>query len=143
SNRFQLAVEIAEARPSKPPAVSSAGSARSTTWLEMPLRAAARASVMPTRPPPRIRRSRLSAISHCPRANETMRASSMPLLKALCAVVGGPLALPSSAQLAVAGTGRRHLAAELMADGPPVPGETLALAIKFTAEAGGHGYWAN
>src|SRR5690606_34037168 len=116
--------------------------------LEMPLRAAARASVMPTRPPPRIRRSRLSAISHCPRAFETMRASSMPLLKALFALLVLTLALPSSAQLAVpgtgsgtgTGTGTRHLAAELIADGPPVPGETLTLAIKFTPEPGWHGY---
>ena len=72
-----------------------------------------------------------------------MRASSMPLLKALFALLVLTLALPSSAQLAVPGTGTRHLAAELIADGPPVPGETLALAIKFTPEPGWHGYWAN
>src|SRR5690606_33858883 len=141
-NRFQLAVEIAEARPSKPSAVSSAGSARSTTWLEIPLRAAARASVMPTRPPPRIRRSRLSDMGHCPRAFATMRASSIPLLKALIALLALALALPSSAQLAAPAT-TRHLAAELIADGPPVPGETLTLAIKFTPDPGWHGYWAN
>ena len=76
-NRFQLAVEMAEARPSKPSAVSSAGSARSTTWLEIPLRAAASASVIPTRPPPNIRRSRrrsaggfdLSLIAYAPRCS--------------------------------------------------------------------------
>ncbi|HLV08072.1 MAG TPA: protein-disulfide reductase DsbD domain-containing protein [Croceibacterium sp.] len=67
----------------------------------------------------------------------------MPLLKALFALLVLTLALPSSAQLAVPGTGTRHLAAELIADGPPVPGETLALAIKFTPEPGWHGYWAN
>lgn len=72
-----------------------------------------------------------------------MRASSMPLLKALFALLVLTLALPSSAQLAVPGTGTRHLAAELIADGPPVPGETLTLAIKFTPEPGWHGYWAN
>src|SRR5690554_2415056 len=142
SNRFQLAVEMAEARPSKPSAVSSAGSARSTTWLEMPLRAAASASVMPTRPPPRIRRSRLSAMRQCPRANAAMRASSIPLLKALFALLALALALPSSAQLAAPST-TRHLAAELISDGPPVPGETLTLAIKFTPDPGWHGYWAN
>src|SRR5690606_23739032 len=103
----------------------------------------ARASVMPTRPPPRIRRSRLSAMGQCPRAIATMRASSMPLLKALFALLVLALALPSSAQLAVSGTGTRHLAAELIADGPPVPGETLTLAIKFTPDPGWHGYWAN
>src|SRR5690606_35304209 len=63
--------------------------------------------------------------------------------KALFALLVLTLALPSSAQLAVPGTGTRHLAAELIADGPPVPGETLALAIKFTPEPGWHGYWAN
>ncbi len=72
-----------------------------------------------------------------------MRASSMPLLKALFALLVLTLALPSSAQLAVPGSGTRHLAAELIADGPPVPGETLTLAIKFTPDPGWHGYWAN
>ena len=38
------------------------GSARSTTWLVIPVFAAASASVMPTSPPPRITRSRLSLI---------------------------------------------------------------------------------
>lgn len=72
-----------------------------------------------------------------------MRASSIPLLKALIALLALALALPSSAQLTVPATGTRHLAAELIADGPPVPGETLTLAIKFTPDPGWHGYWAN
>ena len=71
-----------------------------------------------------------------------MRASSIPLLKALFALLALALALPSSAQLAAPST-TRHLAAELIADGPPVPGETLTLAIKFTPDPGWHGYWAN
>jgi len=72
-----------------------------------------------------------------------MRASTIPLLKALFALFALALALPSSAQLAASGTGSRHLAAELIADGPPVPGETLTLAIKFTPDPGWHGYWSN
>ena len=71
-----------------------------------------------------------------------MRASTMPLLKALFALLALALALPSSAQLAAPAT-TRHLAAELIADGPPVPGETLMLAIKFTPDPGWHGYWSN
>src|SRR5690606_27967370 len=154
SNRFQLAVEMAEARPSKPSAVSSAGSARSTTWLDRPWRAAASARVMPTRPPPRIRRSRLSLMTATRRAWITMRASTIPslrggprallatLLMPLLALIALASALPSSAQLPVP-AGRNHIAAELIAAGPVVPGEPLELALLFRPEPGWHGYWKN
>ncbi len=36
-----------------------------------------------------------------------------------------------------------HIAAELIAEGPAVPGETLTLALLFRPEPGWHGYWAN
>ena len=71
-----------------------------------------------------------------------MRASTMPLLKALLALFALGLALPSSAQLQTPATDR-HLAAELIAEGPAVPGETLTLALRFTPDPGWHGYWSN
>jgi len=71
-----------------------------------------------------------------------MRASTIPVLKALFALLALTLALPSSAQLQPPAP-PRHLAAELIAEGPAVPGETLTLALKFTPDPGWHGYWAN
>jgi DsbC/DsbD-like thiol-disulfide interchange protein len=71
-----------------------------------------------------------------------MRASTLPLLRALFALLALALALPSSAQLPSAGN-TRHLAAELIAEGPARPGETLTLALRFTPEPGWHGYWKN
>jgi DsbC/DsbD-like thiol-disulfide interchange protein/cytochrome c biogenesis protein CcdA len=71
-----------------------------------------------------------------------MRASTMPVLKALFALLALTLALPSSAQLQPPAP-PRHLAAELIAEGPAVPGETLTLALKFTPDPGWHGYWTN
>src|SRR6478609_9177511 len=139
-SRFQLAVEIAEARPSKPSAVSSAGSARSTTWLDKPFFAAASASVMPTRPPPRIRRSRLSLIRCRPRCCGTMRASTMTFLKALFVLLAVAFAAPSQAQLAVPAHDN-NIAAELVAAGPLVPGQPLELALLFRPKPGWHGYW--
>ena len=67
----------------------------------------------------------------------TMRASMMPLLRALFALLALALAVPSSAQLQPPPTTlqppvKRHLAAELIAEGPAIPGETLTLALKFT-----------
>ena len=72
----------------------------------------------------------------------------MPLLRALFALLALTLALPSSAQLqpspaALQPPVARHLAAELIAEGPARPGETLTLAIRFTPEPGWHGYWSN
>jgi len=72
----------------------------------------------------------------------TMRASTMPLLRALFALLALTLALPSSAQLQPPQPAR-HLAAELIAEGPAAPGETLTLALKFTPDPGWHGYWSN
>ena len=66
----------------------------------------------------------------------------MPLLRALFALLALALAWPASAQLAAPGT-TRHLAAELIAEGPAVPGETLTVALRFTPEPGWHGYWSN
>jgi DsbC/DsbD-like thiol-disulfide interchange protein/cytochrome c biogenesis protein CcdA len=77
-----------------------------------------------------------------------MRASTMPLLRALLALLALTLALPSSAQLQPPPTTlqppvARHLAAELIAEGPAIPGETLILAIRFKPDPGWHGYWSN
>jgi DsbC/DsbD-like thiol-disulfide interchange protein/cytochrome c biogenesis protein CcdA len=77
-----------------------------------------------------------------------MRASMMPLLKALLALFALALALPALAQLqpppvTLQPPVKRHLAAELIAGGPAIPGETLTLALKFTPDPGWHGYWSN
>ena len=72
-----------------------------------------------------------------------MRASTMPLLKALLALLALALALPSSAQSAGA---RGHAATSPPSWSPkgrPIPGETLTLALRFTPEPGWHGYWSN
>ncbi len=71
-----------------------------------------------------------------------MRASTIPLLRALFSLLVLICALPAAAQLQRPAS-TQHLAAELIADGPAVPGETLTLAIRFTPEPGWHGYWAN
>jgi DsbC/DsbD-like thiol-disulfide interchange protein/cytochrome c biogenesis protein CcdA len=67
-----------------------------------------------------------------------MRASTIRLVQALVALL--MLALPAVAQVPA---GKNHIAAELVAEGPAVPGETLDLALHFTPEAGWHGYWSN
>lgn len=71
-----------------------------------------------------------------------MRASTLTSIKALLLLLALILAAPSHAQLA-APSGTRHLAAELVADGPARPGETLTLALHFRPEPGWHGYWSN
>jgi DsbC/DsbD-like thiol-disulfide interchange protein/cytochrome c biogenesis protein CcdA len=71
-----------------------------------------------------------------------MRASTIPVVKALLTLLALALALPSAAQLAVPAKDN-HIAAELVANGPPVPGEPLELALLFRAEPGWHGYWKN
>ncbi|MGN3974102.1 protein-disulfide reductase DsbD family protein [Tsuneonella sp. SYSU-LHT278] len=67
-----------------------------------------------------------------------MRARTMPLLAAicvlLCALVPG---------LAFAQDRPTHIAAELVAEGPAIPGKPLTLAIRFDPEPGWHGYWKN
>ena len=47
------------------------------------------------------------------------------------------LSAPAAAQTV------NHLAAELIAEGPAEPGETLMLALQFRPEPGWHGYWSN
>jgi DsbC/DsbD-like thiol-disulfide interchange protein/cytochrome c biogenesis protein CcdA len=70
-----------------------------------------------------------------------MRASQLPLygrvLTSLLLILAALLALPAHAQ------NRNHIAAELIAEGPALPGETVTLAIRFTPEPGWHGYWSN
>lgn len=66
----------------------------------------------------------------------------MPFLKALLTLFALLLALPSAAQVAVPARAN-HIAAELIANGPPVPGDPLELALLFRAEPGWHGYWKN
>ncbi|MBT2133102.1 thioredoxin family protein [Croceibacterium sp. LX-88] len=71
-----------------------------------------------------------------------MRASFIPFLKAVVLLIVATLALPAAAQLAVPAQGN-HIAAELVAAGPVVPGEELDLALLFRPEPGWHGYWKN
>ena len=73
-----------------------------------------------------------------------MRASTIPFLKALFLLLALAFALPSAAQPQIQPQGRsNHIAAELIAEGPAIPGETVTLAIRFTPEPGWHGYWSN
>jgi DsbC/DsbD-like thiol-disulfide interchange protein/cytochrome c biogenesis protein CcdA len=71
-----------------------------------------------------------------------MRASTMPFLKALFALLALTLALPSSGQLPVPAR-TNNIAAELIAEGPARPGERLTLALLFRPKPGWHGYWTN
>jgi len=71
-----------------------------------------------------------------------MRASTMTLVKALLMVLAMAFALPAAAQLPVPARGN-HMAAELVAEGPAVPGRPLQLALLFRPEEGWHGYWSN
>ena len=56
----------------------------------------------------------------------------------LCLLLG--LLVTAIAQPASA---RNHIAAELVAEGPAIPGESLTLALVFRPEPGWHGYWSN
>ncbi len=67
-----------------------------------------------------------------------MRARTLPLLAALCALL--TILLPG---LAAAQDRPTHIAARLVAEGPAVPGKPLTLAIAFDPEPGWHGYWIN
>ncbi len=71
-----------------------------------------------------------------------MRASTIPVLKALLTLCALLVALPAAAQLPVPAKDN-HIAAELIASGPAVPGEPLELALLFRPEPGWHGYWKN
>ena len=64
-----------------------------------------------------------------------MRASGLPFLKLLIALLAALMAFPVAAQ--------NHIAAELAAEGGAQPGEPLELAIHFTPQPGWHGYWSN
>ena len=69
SNICQVALAIAEARPSKPGAIVASGSAGSTITLDRPWCASASASVWPTRPPPEMITSLrwMFVMGFCPR----------------------------------------------------------------------------
>jgi len=67
-----------------------------------------------------------------------MRARRMHFWHSLCLLLGllvAAIAHPASA--------RNHIAAELVAEGPAIPGGTMTLALHFTPEPGWHGYWSN
>ncbi|MEO6041631.1 MAG: protein-disulfide reductase DsbD domain-containing protein [Croceibacterium sp.] len=66
----------------------------------------------------------------------------MPLWRAVLALLMLTLGFSASAQLAVPAQGK-HMATELAAEGPAVPGKTLTLALHFTPQPGWHGYWSN
>ena len=59
------------------------------------------------------------------------------LLAMLWFAVAPLAAPPATAQPA------NHIRAELVAEGPAVPGETIELALHFRPAAGWHGYWSN
>jgi DsbC/DsbD-like thiol-disulfide interchange protein/cytochrome c biogenesis protein CcdA len=63
-------------------------------------------------------------------------------LAAIVALLFAVLAALWSAQAQAPGE-TNHMRAELLAEAPPVPGETLTLAFHFTPEPGWHGYWLN
>jgi DsbC/DsbD-like thiol-disulfide interchange protein/cytochrome c biogenesis protein CcdA len=67
-----------------------------------------------------------------------MRARTLPLLAAICALLA--VLLPSAV---MAQPRANHIAARLVAEGPVRPGQTLTLAIAFEPGAGWHGYWEN
>lgn len=67
-----------------------------------------------------------------------MRARTLPLLAAICALL---FALVP--QLAMAQARANHIAARLVADGPVEPGRPLTIAIAFDPQPGWHGYWSN
>ena len=71
-----------------------------------------------------------------------MRASMIPFLRFLLSLLALSLALPAAAQIQPPAA-TRHLAAELVAEGPVQPGDTLTLALLFKPDPGWHGYWSN
>src|SRR5210317_2114625 len=69
-----------------------------------------------------------------------MQASSLNLFRyllGLCVLVGAFVSAPVSAQR------ENYIAADLVAESAPVPGETLTVALRFRPREGWHGYWAN
>jgi DsbC/DsbD-like thiol-disulfide interchange protein/cytochrome c biogenesis protein CcdA len=61
----------------------------------------------------------------------------MHWLKRLALMLAWALAMLSAPALA------NHMAAELVPEGPAVPGKTVTVAVHFTPEKGWHGYWSN
>ena len=59
------------------------------------------------------------------------------------AVLLQALAIALAQTAAAQPAARTHIMAELVADGPAMPGGTLTLAIRMRPDAGWHGYWLN
>lgn len=74
-----------------------------------------------------------------------LRASVLPLFRYLLAMLALSLAAvgPVAAQVAPQVRGENNIAADLVAEGDPVPGETLTVALHFRPKEGWHGYWSN
>src|SRR5690606_28525908 len=106
----------------------------------MPFRAAASASAMPTSPPPRIRRSRLSLIVCFPRSCSTMQARSFLGLRALTVLFLSLLAVSAVAQRT---DNMDRSPAEMLVERPVAPGQEVEVALQFLPLDGWHGYWAN
>ena len=53
------------------------------------------------------------------------------------------LAVLAGAQPVAAQEARNNIAADLVAEHAPVPGEMLTLALRFRPDDGWHGYWSN
>ncbi|MWV28573.1 protein-disulfide reductase DsbD family protein [Aurantiacibacter rhizosphaerae] len=69
-----------------------------------------------------------------------MQASTLNLFRYLfgvCVLLAAMMAAPASAQR------ENYIAADLVAESAPVPGETLTAALRFRPTEGWHGYWAN
>ncbi len=71
-----------------------------------------------------------------------MRARTLPLLAAICALL--TVLVPGMAMAqALPQVRANHIAARLVTEGPVRPGEPLSLAIAFDPQPGWHGYWKN
>jgi DsbC/DsbD-like thiol-disulfide interchange protein/cytochrome c biogenesis protein CcdA len=89
------------------------------------------------------RQSATGPVLNCPRVPGTARVDVNAIASPLRYVW---LALLGLAALLAAAEGRAqatHIAAELLAEGPGAPGQTITLAIHMRPEAGWHGYWSN
>ncbi|MEO5706498.1 MAG: protein-disulfide reductase DsbD domain-containing protein [Alteraurantiacibacter sp.] len=68
-----------------------------------------------------------------------MRASLMAFIRYFAVLLAVVLAPPAAAQA----LRENNIAADLVAEHAPVPGETLAVALVFRPKPGWHGYWSN
>ena len=68
------------------------------------------------------------------------RASLMDLIRYAVALLLLACAMPAAAQQAAQPA---NIAAELIAEAPPAPGETMTVALHFRPAEGWHGYWSN